>query len=89
MQKSLEPDQEYDEEGRVAEVFEKEDSCRIKKRNLESEGLIIKVAAEGTSKDVEARGSVQNLRIVSYVRKTSEEKEKKYEEYATRRMREI
>ena len=48
----------------------------------ESERLTIKMNDEGTSKDLGTSGSAQNLRIVSFVRKDNEEKEKKYSVYA-------
>ena len=56
-----------------------------RKQSWSSKELTIKKAVEGTLKGVEAEKSKQNLQMVFYVRKMSEEKEKKYEEYVARK----
>ena len=47
--------------------------------------MVIKVNSEGESKDPGISRSAQNLRIMSFVRKDDEEKDKKYERYAARK----
>ena len=71
--------------GELLKYLKKKIPVCSRKESWNSGSVTIKVATKGTSRNAEVRGSVQNLQIVSYVRKTNGEKEKKYEEYAARR----
>ena len=51
----------------------------------ETERVVIKTASEGVAKDPQTSGSGQNLKIITFIRKDDEEKERKYDRFAARR----
>ena len=47
--------------------------------------MVNKATDEAAAKDPQTSGSAQNLKIVTFIRKDSEEKDRKYDIYAARR----
>ena len=54
-------------------------------RPQETESVVIKMTGEGVTKDPGTSGSAQNLKIVTFIWKDDEEKDRKYDRYAARR----
>ena len=54
-------------------------------KSWEFERMIVKVTGKGALKNPGTSGSAQNLRIMSFIGKDSEGKEKKYDRYVARR----
>ena len=51
----------------------------------ETKRVVIKTASEGVAKDPQTSGNGQNLKVVTFIRKDNEEKERKYDRFAARR----
>ena len=47
--------------------------------------MVIKSTGKGATKDPQTSRSGQNLKIVTFIRKDNEEKDKKYDRYVARR----
>ena len=71
--------------GQLLKYLKKKVSLGSIERPGKTERVVVKTTDGGVTKDPGTSGSAQNLKIVTFIRKYKEEKDRQYDKYAARR----